>query len=114
MTTKPRNQEENLVKDPLEAINVTEQLLAAPYGQQGATVIVTTGAEHWVNGYCMVAIEDGTQIDASNCDTNWQEDKNSSVTQDLETDLNLPTGVPFYGDFRRIFLLSGKVIIYHR
>ena len=114
MANIPTQQSEPLVKEPLDLVNAIEQLLAAPYGMQGATIITTTGAEHAVTGYCMVAIEDGTQLDMSSCDTNWREDINASATGEPVTDLVLPVGVPFYGDFSRIFLLSGKVIVYNK
>jgi len=109
-----KNVNEPLVKEPQELYNAIEQLLAAPYGMQGATIITTTGAEHSISGYCMVAIEDGTQLDVSNCDTNWREDINASASGALVTDIVMPVGVPFYGDFSRIFLLAGKVIVYSK
>ena len=112
-----KNVNEPLVKEPQELYNAIEQLLAAPYGMQGATIITTTGAEHAINGYCIVAIEDGTQLDVSNCDTNWREDINAgggNPTGGLVTDIVLPVGVPFYGDFKQVTLLAGKAILYRK
>jgi hypothetical protein len=111
------NTDEPLVKKPGETRNTTEQLLAAPYGMQGATIITTLGAEHAVQGYCIVAILDDTVLDVSNCDTNWREDINAgggNPSGELVTDITLPVGIPFYGDFTRIFLISGRVIVYSK
>jgi len=113
MANIPTQQSEPLVKEPLDLVNAIEQLLAAPYGMQGATIITATGAAHSVTGYCMVAIQDGTQLDMSNCDTNWREISAGAAGTPV-TDLLLPVGVPFYGDFTKIFLLAGKVIVYNK
>jgi len=106
--------EESLVKDPAELYNAIEQLLAAPYGMQGATVITTGADVHSVHGYCLVAIEDGTQLDASNCVVNWTEDLSASASGVLTTDIVLPVGVPFYGDFKQVTILAGKAILYRK
>jgi hypothetical protein len=85
-----------------------EQLLNASYGMQGAMVITDT-AEHSGDWYCIVAIEDGTELIATDCRVNWNE--NGSA---FTTNLELITGVPYYGDFKVVRIQSGKIIAYNK
>ena len=85
-----------------------EQLLNAPYGQQGATLITNTN-QHTGDWYCIVPVEDGTQVTMSDCQVNWNENGTA-----LSTDLELMTGVAYYGDWTAIALASGKVLAYNK
>ena len=87
-----------------------EELLNAPYGMQGADII--TNAEphlHEPGWYCIMSIEDDTTLDASGCAINWNENGGN-----FTTDLDLITGVPYYGDFRGLELVDGKIIAYRK
>ena len=106
-----------LVRQLDEVLTSLDQLLAAPYGQQGASIITDTVA-HFGDWYCIVSIEDGTTTGASstmNC--NWDlngaggGNENTAFTH---ANLALPTGVPLYGHFTKITLSVGKVIAYKR
>jgi len=85
-----------------------EQLLNAPYGMQGADVITDT-ADHVGNWYCIMSLEDNTTLDASSCAVNWT--LNGAA---FTLDMDLITGVPYYGDWRTISLEDGKVIAYKK
>lgn len=85
-----------------------EQLLNAPYGQQGAMLITNTN-QHTGDWYCIVSVEDGTQLSMSDCNVNWSE--NGAVPT---TDLFLLTGVVYYGDWTSVTLLGGKVLAYNK
>tara|TARA_R110000824_G_scaffold154479_6_gene326632 strand:+ start:1164 stop:1475 length:312 start_codon:yes stop_codon:yes gene_type:complete len=101
-----------LIKDNVKTVNVTEDLLKAPYGMQGADIIASSiraqGA--W---YCIMAIEDNTTLDwtamGTTTDVNWE---HPNVVSDF--DLDLITGVPYYGDFKAIKLVDGKLIAYKK
>ena len=86
-----------------------EQLLNAPYGMQGAMIINNTG-QHYGNWYCIMAIADDTTISASDTTCNWME----NTTSDFTTNLDLITGVPYYGDFSIIQLVDGAIIAYNQ
>jgi|TARA_Y100000310_G_scaffold121917_1_gene120616 hypothetical protein len=85
-----------------------EQLLNAPYGMQGAMVI-TDVAMHSGEWYCIMAIEDGTQLTTSDCLVNWAENGTT-----FSTNLMLITGVPYYGNFTQVRIQSGKIIAYNK
>ena len=99
-----------LIKNNVKTVNPTEDLLKAPYGLQGANIISNTAA-HYGDWYCIVSIADGTTVDFSTSATavNWQE--NGAVPS---SDLDLITGVPYYGDFSAIQLVDGSVIAYNK
>lgn len=100
-------QNERLVKSPDETVNPTEQLLGAPYGMQGADLFTDTTANvgKW---YCLVAVIDGVTLSASGTIVNWNEDPGpSAIGATWTTNLPLPTGVPFYGDFTQIQIAGG-------
>ena len=97
-----------LIKNNVKTTNPTEDLLKAPYGQQGMDFI-TDANDHQGDWYCMVSIEDNTTIDASSMLVNWKENGGA-----LSTDFDLITGLPYYGDFTQISLTDGKVIAYRK
>ena len=88
--------------------NTTEDLLKAPYGQQGANIINNTEPHHG-SWYCIIAIKDDTTLDVSLSTVNWLE---NSTT--ISTDLDLVTGLPYYGDFTKLTLIDGSVIAYYK
>lgn len=98
------------VKKVNDVSTKTEQLLNAPYGMQGADII-TTAARIEGSYYCIIAIEDNTTLDwtamGTTTDVNWE---HPGVVSDF--DLDLITGVPYYGDFKAVQLVDGKVIAY--
>ena len=85
-----------------------EQLLNAPYGMQGANIINNTAAQSG-SWYCIIAIADNTTLDVSGCTINWEENGGA-----LSTDLDLITGLPYYGDFSAVQLVDGAVICYSK
>jgi len=97
-----------LIKNNVTTVNTTEDLLKAPYGIQGADIINNTSAQSG-DWYCIVSIEDNATLDVSGCTVNWRE--NGAA---LSTDIDLITGVPFYGDFTVVKLVDGKVIAYRK
>jgi hypothetical protein len=96
------------VKKPSDLSTKVEQLLNAPYGMQGANIINNTAAQSgaW---YCIIAIADNTTLDVSGCTINWEENGGA-----LSTDLDLITGLPYYGDFSAVQLVDGAVICYSK
>ena len=97
-----------------ETRNPTEDLLKAPYGMQGADIIAST-VRAVADGpwYCIMAIEDNTTLDwtamGTTTDVNWA---HPGVVSDF--DLDLITGVPYYGDFKAVQLVDGSVIAYRQ
>ena len=90
------------------ATNDAEALLKAPYGLQGMDFI-TNDSDHIGHWYCIMAIEDNTTIDSSSMGVNWNENGGT-----LTTDFDLITGVHYYGDFRTISLVDGKIVAYRQ
>ena len=97
-----------LIKNNVKTVNSTEDLLKAPYGLQGADIINNANSQvgDW---YCIMSIEDNTTLDVSGCTVNWNE--NGAA---LSSDIDLITGVPFYGNFTAVELIDGKVIAYRK
>ena len=87
----------------------TDELLNAPYGMQGASIINNT-ASQFGEWYCIIAIADNTTLDAGGTTVNWIE----NTTNDFTTNLDLITGLPYYGDFTGITLVDGAVICYNK
>ena len=83
-----------------------EQLLNAPYGMQGAILITDTN-QHIGDWYCIVSVEDSTQLTMADCLVNWNENGGA-----LSTNLLLLTGVVYYGDWKSVTLAAGKVLAY--
>ena len=98
------------VKKVNEVRTTVEQLLNAPYGMQGANIIsnVSTQLGSW---YCIIAIADNTTLDlsSSGTDVNWTV---NGVAPSV--DLDLVTGLPYYGDFKGVQLVDGSVIAYSK
>ena len=90
---------DNLVKKPDDIRTKEEQLLNAPYGQQGAVVFCT---------------ENDVILDGEFTEVNWDEmndlappimnPQSSGVM--WEENIPLPVGLPFYGDFKQIQLVD--------
>jgi|14_taG_2_1085336.scaffolds.fasta_scaffold186310_2 hypothetical protein len=102
-----------LVKQLEEVQTSIDQLLNAPYGQQGAMVI---SDQRVYNGdwYCVVALTDNTELDATGTIVNWG--LNGVLGMPLANDIPLIAGVPMYGDFTRIQLVAAActVIAYNK
>jgi len=96
------------VKSVTDVTTKVEQLLNAPYGMQGADLISNTAA-HLGSWYCIMAYEDDTTLDVSGCTINWTENAGA-----LSTDIDLVTGVPYYGNFTKLTLVDGKIIAYKK
>ena len=97
-----------LIKNNVKTVNATEDLLKAPYGLQGADIINNANAQSG-DWYCIMSIEDNTTLDVSGCTVNWNENGDP-----LSTDIDLTTGVPYYGDFTVVELVDGKIIAYRK
>ena len=87
----------------------TERLMNAPYGMQGADVITNTATHQNGEWYCIMSIEDNTTLDMSDTVVNWQQNRTA-----FSVDLDLITGVPYYGNFTTLKLVDGKVIAYKK
>jgi len=88
-----------------------EQLLNAPFGQQGATIITDTTV-YTGDWYCVVALTDNTELDVSGTIVNWTQNATSTLTNDVP----MIAGVPMYGDLKAIQLAGASctVIAYHK
>jgi hypothetical protein len=116
------SRQENLVKGAHETTTKEEQLLNAPYGQQGAVIIAkeSGGDSSIVHGdfYCIIALRDDVVLDTTITNVNWQVDYvagNPAVlkpwtTSDSTYDIPLPVGMPFYGNFKSIQLKDQSAI----
>jgi hypothetical protein len=101
-----------------------EQLLNAPYGQQGAVIITKesiVGVEDSIvhgDFYCIIALRDDVVLDTTETNVNWQVDYaagNPAVLKPFMTsppsyDIPLPVGMPFYGNFKSIQLKDQSAI----
>ena len=96
------------VKRSTDVSSTVEQLLNAPYGIQGADIISSTDPQKG-SWYCIIAIADNSQLDVSGVTVNWTENGLA-----LSTDLDLITGLPYYGDFTQLELTGGKIIAYKK
>ena len=101
-----------LIKNNVTTTNPTEDLLKAPYGTQGADII-TDANDHQGDWYCMISIADNTTLDNSSCVINWTLNGTSAGFTG-GTDLDLITGLPYYGDFTQMSLTDGSVIMYRK
>ena len=117
---------ERLVKRLDDLTTSMEQVLMAPYGQQGALIIYEPDVTHEGEFYCIVALADDVKLDASRTDVNWGLDNNVagqsySALGSSTGDMVLPVGLPMYGNFKSVGLItvSGapdvpKLIAYRR
>jgi hypothetical protein len=107
---------DNLVKKPDDTRTNEEQLLNAPYGQQGAVVFCTENVPVKGDFYCLMAIRDDVILDGENTYVNWDEMNDLSGPPPTynpgtsgvmwEENIPLPVGLPFYGDFKQIQLVD--------
>ena len=109
-TTKGNRTEGNLVKTPNDTRTNEEQLLNAPYGQQGAVIVSDENV--MVNGdfYCIMALRDDVILDGDMTLVNWDE-ATGGVNPGTQpafwvTHIPLPVGLPLYGDFKRVGLVN--------
>ena len=116
--------QENLVKSAHETTTKEEQLLNAPYGQQGAVIISqeNQGDGMAVRGdfYCIMAVRDDVVLQAALTGVNWQiaaHGNNGTTTTwtggAATYDIPLPVGMPFYGTFKSISLKDQSAIQGH-
>lgn len=109
-TTKGNRTEGNLVKTPNDTRTNEEQLLNAPYGQQGAVIISDENV--MVNGdfYCIMALRDDVILDGDMTLVNWDEATGGANPGTgpavWVTHIPLPVGLPLYGDFKRVGLFD--------
>ena len=119
MSTKGNKSPDNLVKKPDDTRTISDQLLNAPYGQQGAVILCETAAacsdlESQVVGdfYCIIAIKDDVMLHACQTEVNWDENPDGvlvgSQTHNQPVpwtvDFMMPVGLPFYGNFTKVGL----------
>jgi len=113
---------EALVKTLAQLTTNIEQILAAPYGQQGAHLIYEADATWTGDFYCIVALADDVKLDSDRTDVNWSIDSQATFLNNSGSlDIVLPVGMPIYGDFKSIGLkaVTGapdvvKVIAYRK
>lgn len=110
---------EHLVKHETEISTKEEQLLNAPYGQQGAVIISEESTIVEGNFYCIIALRDDVILQTDQTNVNWnvkfpsgtaammQPWPQSGATQDIP----LPVGMPFYGNFKSVELKDMSGII---
>tara|TARA_B110000858_G_scaffold156504_1_gene178916 strand:- start:5553 stop:5951 length:399 start_codon:yes stop_codon:yes gene_type:complete len=112
---------ERLVKNENEITTKEEQLLNAPYGQQGAVIISHESADGSIvygDFYCIMALRDDVVLKTTNTNVNWQVDDVAGNPAQLKTwtqsspnyDIPLPVGMPFYGTFKSIELKDQSAI----
>ena len=116
---------ERLVKNENEITTKEEQLLNAPYGQQGAVIItkesIDDGSVVYGDFYCIMALRDDVVLDTTRTNVNWQVDFVAGNPAELKPwpqstssyDIPLPVGMPFYGTFKSIQLKDQRVIQGH-
>jgi hypothetical protein len=101
---------ENLVKNSNDIRTQEEQLLNAPYGQQGAMIVCNEHQIYKGDFYCLMALRDDVILDGDGTTVNWEEAtaaNNPNVTPvGWYTHIPLPVGMPFYGDFKAIMLYN--------
>jgi len=110
MSTKGNRFPDNLVKKPEDIRTQEEQLLNAPYGQQGAVVLSEEDVRVPVDFYCVMALRDDVILGAEITVVNWDELQVGATPipsvgpQSWITDIPLPVGMPFYGNFTSVGL----------
>jgi len=103
---------EHLVKQETEINTKEEQLLNAPYGQQGAVIISEEDVMIEGNFYCIMALRDDVVLQNADTSVNWNVKYPSGTATMMEPwpqsaatqDLPMPVGMPFYGNFTAIVL----------
>ena len=118
-STKGNRFPDNLVKKPTDIRTNEEQLLNAPYGQQGAVLLCETSPikgnlQGQVRGdfYCIIAIRDDVMLQAGHTEVNWDENPDGVVVgqgagaqpNTWTEDFMMPVGLPFYGNFTAVSL----------
>jgi len=97
---------EHLVKGNHEINTKEEQLLNAPYGQQGALVMQEEGTGVVGEFYCIMAIRDDVILSGTLTTVNWYEFDGTANPGAWDVDMPMPVGLPFYGDFSQIGLVN--------
>mgnify|MGYP003676804948 CR=1 FL=1 len=117
---------ERLVKRLDDLTTNMEQVLMAPYGQQGALIIYEPDITFTGEFYCIVCLADDVKLDASRTDVNWGFDINTagqsySTLGGTQGDMVLPVGLPMYGNFKSVGVITvagapdvPKLIAYRR
>lgn len=103
---------DNLVKKPDDTRTKEEQLLNAPYGQQGAVIINEEDTAIKGEFYCIIAIRDDVVLSSSLTKVNWGEFDGglAGPIAAWDTDIPLPVGLPFYGSFESVGLADQSAI----
>ena len=110
---------ETLVKNAHEINTKEEQLLNAPYGQQGAVIICTETVNVVGEFYCVMALRDDVVLSTETI-VNWKTTNSPAVGVGNWTgqpsptyDIPLPVGMPFYGNFTMVDLADMSGIAAH-
>ena len=111
---------ENLVKSEHEINTKEEQLLNAPYGQQGAVIICNETVNVPGEFYCVMALRDDVVL-STETKVNWKASNAASATTVAGNwtglastyDIPLPVGMPFYGNFTMVDLADMSGIAAH-
>lgn len=110
---------EHLVKQEAEINTKEEQLLNAPYGQQGAVIISEEGVIIEGDFYCIIALKDDVVLQADQTNVNWNVKFPSGTSAMMQPwpqsgstqDIPMPVGMPFYGNFKSVELKDMSGII---
>tara|TARA_R110000787_G_scaffold240307_1_gene346586 strand:- start:126 stop:506 length:381 start_codon:yes stop_codon:yes gene_type:complete len=109
---------ESLVKSAHETTTKEEQLLNAPYGQQGAKIICRETQNVPGEFYCVMALRDDVVLSTETI-VNWDVVNNNAggvgpwTDAPSAYDIPLPVGMPFYGTFTMIDLADMSGIAAH-
>ena len=110
------SQPDNLVKELDQTRTQEEQLLNAPYGQQGAVVISAEDKPVVGEFYCIIALRDDVVLQTTGSDVNWgvldgllQQATPWQSAGSLQN-IPLPVGLPFYGKFSSIILADMSAV----
>lgn len=96
---------EQLVKRIDSLTTNLEQVLMAPYGQQGALLVYETNVTYDGPFYCIVALADDVKLNRTSTRVNWDVDGNGINSWNTTgPDFILPVGLPLYGDFATVHL----------
>lgn len=111
------SQPDNLVKDKEQTRTQEEQLLNAPYGQQGAVVISVENRFVVGDFYCIIALRDDVVLQTDGTDVNWGildgylQQANPWQSAGSQQNIPLPVGLPFYGKFSSIMLADMSAVV---
>tara|TARA_Y100000361_G_scaffold152829_1_gene173195 strand:+ start:141 stop:554 length:414 start_codon:yes stop_codon:yes gene_type:complete len=114
MAGKSFRAEGNMVKQAQDVRTNEEQLLNAPYGQQGAVVFVEEGRQVKGDFYCLIALHDDVILSSDLTQANWDvlldgglnPGEAAASWSGASSHIPLPVGLPFYGNFKAVGLIN--------